>query len=135
MIGLIPLALRRLVEGDGAVEGAVVGQGEAVEALRGRRIDEVRDPPEPVEEAELGVDVEVREVVRARGSSRGVNGSRGGRLGGLGEPSYMSGMVVVNPGANPGIQIVATARDQAGDPDEPGERLAPRPELLGDGRP
>ena len=53
-----------LVEADGAVERAVIGDGEAVEALLGRRIDEVRDPPEAVEEAELGVDVEVSEVVR-----------------------------------------------------------------------
>ena len=56
-----------LVEGDGPVERAMVGQGEAVEALRGRRIDEIRDPPEPVEEAELRVDVEVREVVGGEG--------------------------------------------------------------------
>ena len=68
---LDPLRLRRLVEGDGAVEGAVVGQGEAVEALRGGRIDEVRDPPEPVEEAELRVGVEVREVVRGEGRHGG----------------------------------------------------------------
>ncbi len=64
---LDPLGGRRLVEGDRAVEGAVVGQGEAVEALLGRRIDEVVDPPEAVEEAELGVNVEVREVVRGDG--------------------------------------------------------------------
>ena len=42
----------------------MIGDREAVEALLRRRIDEVRDPPEAVEEAELGVDVEVGEVVR-----------------------------------------------------------------------
>ena len=52
-----------LVERDGAVERAVVGDREAVEALGGRRIDEVRDAPEAVQEAELRVDVEMREVV------------------------------------------------------------------------
>ena len=64
MIGLMPLFDAGLVEGDRAVESAVIGDREAVEALLGRRIDEVRDPSEPVEEAELGVDVEVSEVVR-----------------------------------------------------------------------
>ena len=37
---------------------------EAVEALRGRLADELVDPAEAVEKAELRVDVEVREVVR-----------------------------------------------------------------------
>ena len=64
MIGLMPFVRRRLVERDRAVQGAVVGQGEAVEALRARLVDEVGDPPEPVEQAELGVRVEVDEVVR-----------------------------------------------------------------------
>ena len=58
---------RRLVERDRAVQGAVIGQGEAVEALRARLVDEVGDPPEPVEQAELGVRVEVDEVVRREG--------------------------------------------------------------------
>jgi hypothetical protein len=40
----------------------VVGQGEAVEALGRGRIDEVGDPSQPVEEAELRVSVEVREI-------------------------------------------------------------------------
>ena len=66
-----------LVEGDGPVERAVVGQGEAVEPLRGRRIDEIRDPPEPVEEAELRVDVEVREVVGGDGHGRAMVAPRG----------------------------------------------------------
>src|SRR4029079_18289813 len=61
------LRLRRLVERDGPVEGAVVRQGKAVEAPRRRRIDQIRDPPEAVEQTELGVDVEVREVVRGEG--------------------------------------------------------------------
>ena len=75
---LDPLGLRRLVERDRAVEGAVVGDGEAVEALRGGRIDEVRDPSQPVKEAELGVDVKVGEVVRGKGH-REVNGTGAGR--------------------------------------------------------
>jgi hypothetical protein len=45
----------------------MVGQGEAVEALLGGGIDQLRDPTEPVEKAELRVDVEVREVVRGEG--------------------------------------------------------------------
>ena len=64
---LDPLGGRRLVEGDGAVQRAVIGQGQAVKALLGRRIDQVVDPSQPVEEAELGVDVEVGEVVRGDG--------------------------------------------------------------------
>ena len=54
-----------LVERDRAVERAVVGQGEAVEALRARFVDEIRDPPEPVEQAELRVRMEMDEVVRS----------------------------------------------------------------------
>ena len=53
-----------LVEGDRAVERAVVGDREAVEALRRGLADELVDPPEAVEKAELRVDVKVREVVR-----------------------------------------------------------------------
>ena len=60
---LDPLGLRGLVEGDGAVEGAVVGQGEGIEAQPLRLVDEIADPAEAVEERELGVDVEVGEVV------------------------------------------------------------------------
>ena len=59
---LDPLVLRGLVEGDRPVQGAVIGQGEAVESLGGRRIDEVRDPAQAVEQAELGVDMEVRKI-------------------------------------------------------------------------
>ena len=58
------LGLRRLVEGDRAVERAVVGDGHRIHALLRRRVDQLRDPAEAVEEAELRVDVEVREVVR-----------------------------------------------------------------------
>ncbi len=61
---LDPLRRRRLVEGDRAVQGAVVGDRERVEAQPLGLVDEVGDPAEPVEEAELRVDVEVREVVR-----------------------------------------------------------------------
>jgi hypothetical protein len=45
----------------------MVRQGERIEALLGRRIDELGDPAEAVEQAELGVDVEVGEVVRGDG--------------------------------------------------------------------
>ena len=58
-----PLGLRGLVEGDGAVEGAVVGQGERIEAQALGLVDEIADPAEAVEERELRVDVEVGEVV------------------------------------------------------------------------
>ena len=61
------LGLRGLVEGDRAVEGAVVGDGHRIHALLGRRVDQLGDPAEAVEEAELRVDVEVREVVRGEG--------------------------------------------------------------------
>ena len=61
---LDPLVLRGLVEGDRSVEGAVVGQGERIHALLGRRVDQLGDPSEAVEQAELGVDVEVGEVIR-----------------------------------------------------------------------
>ena len=64
---LDPLGLRRLVEGDRAVQGAVVGQGQRIHALLSRRVDQLRDPPEAVEQAELRVDVEVGEVVRGDG--------------------------------------------------------------------
>ncbi len=56
-----------LVEGDRAVQRAVVGQRERIEALLGRRIDQLGDPAEAVEQAEFGVDVEVGEVVRGDG--------------------------------------------------------------------
>src|SRR5439155_5143842 len=64
---LDPLGLCRLVERDGPVERAVVGEGEAVETLRRGRIDEVADPSQPIEKAELRVRVEVREVVGSEG--------------------------------------------------------------------
>ena len=72
------LGLRGLVEGDRAVQGAVVRDRHRIHALLGRRIDQLRDPAEAVEEAELGVDVEVREVVRGD-RHREVNGTRAGR--------------------------------------------------------
>jgi len=68
------LVPRRLVEGDGAIEGPVVGDRQAVEALGAGLVDHVRDPPEPVEQAEFGVGMEVDEVVRGDGHREG-NGS------------------------------------------------------------
>ena len=58
------LGRRRLVEGDGAVQGAVVGDRERVEAQPLGFVHEVGDPAEPVEEGELRVEVEVREIIR-----------------------------------------------------------------------
>ena len=57
------LGRRRLVERDGAIERAVVGQGQRVEALLCGRIDEVGDAAQPVEEAELRVHMEMRKIV------------------------------------------------------------------------
>ena len=71
---------RRLVERDRPVERAVVRDGEAVEAVLDARVDEIGDPAEPVEQAELGVRVEVDEVVR--GDAHG--GSMVARPGGPG---------------------------------------------------
>ena len=65
------LGLGRLVERHGAVERAVVRDGHRIHALGGRRIDQLGDPAEPVEQAELRVDVEVREVVRGDGRHGG----------------------------------------------------------------
>jgi hypothetical protein len=48
----------------------VIGQGEGIEAGSGGRIDDIGDPAETVEEAELGVDVEVDEVVGGDGHGR-----------------------------------------------------------------
>ncbi len=56
-----------LVEGHRAVQGPVVGQREAVESVRGGRVHQLRDSPEPVEQAELGMDVEVGEISAADG--------------------------------------------------------------------
>ena len=66
-----------LVERDRAVQRAVVGQRERIEALLGRRIDQLGDPAEAVEQAEFGVDVEVGEVVRGDGHAA-VHGSQTG---------------------------------------------------------
>ena len=62
---------RGLVEGDRAVERAVVGDRHRIHAQLCRRIDQLRDPAEAVEQAEFGVDVEVREVVRGDGRHGG----------------------------------------------------------------
>ena len=72
------LEASRLVEGDAAVEGPVIGEREAVEALHPGLLDQLRDPPEPVQEAELGVGVEMDEVVRGDGH-REANGRSSGR--------------------------------------------------------
>ena len=61
------LVLGGLVEGDRAVEGAVVRDGHRIHALGRRRVDQLRDPAEAVEQAEFGVDVEVGEVVGCQG--------------------------------------------------------------------
>ena len=61
------LGPRGLVEGDRAVEGAVVGDRHRIHAELRRRVDQLGDPAETVEQAELGVDVEVREVVGREG--------------------------------------------------------------------
>ena len=61
------LVLRGLVEGNRAVQGAVVRDGHRIHALLRRRVDQLRDPAEAVEQAELGVHVEVGEVVRGEG--------------------------------------------------------------------
>ena len=58
------LGAGRLVEGDRAVQGAVVGDGHRIHAQLCRRVDQLRDPAEAVEQAEFGVHMEVREVVR-----------------------------------------------------------------------
>ncbi len=56
------LGLRGLVEGDRAVQGAVVRDRHRIHAELGCRLDQLRDPPEAVEQAELGVDMEVHEI-------------------------------------------------------------------------
>ena len=65
MIGLIFFAVGRLVERDRAVQRAVVGHGQRVEAEALGLGDQIVDPSEAVEEAELRVDVEMREIVRS----------------------------------------------------------------------
>ena len=59
-----------LVEGDRAVQRAVIGEGERVEPQPLGLVHEVADPAEPVEKRELRVDVEVREIVRGEGRHR-----------------------------------------------------------------
>ena len=83
--------LAGLVERDRAVEGAVVGQGEAVEAERAGLADEVVDPPQPVEQAELRVDVQVGEVVRGDGHGRNRILIAGGRLTSAHRPRRLRG--------------------------------------------
>ncbi len=87
--GLDLALLAGLVEGHRAVERAVVGDGQAVEALRAGLRDEVVDAPEAVEEAELRVDVEVGEVVRSDRHGRSMV-ARGLEPGGAGrQPGSM----------------------------------------------
>ena len=64
---LDPLVAGRLVEGDRAVEGAVVGDRHRIHAQLCGRVDQLRDPAEAVEQAEFGVHMEVREVVGSQG--------------------------------------------------------------------
>ncbi len=61
--GLDALGGARLVERDRAVQRAMIGDGERVEAQALRLGGQVVDPPEAVKEAELRVDVEVDEVI------------------------------------------------------------------------
>jgi hypothetical protein len=68
------LGTGRLVEGDGAVEGAVVGDRHRIHAQLCRGVDQLGDPAEPIEQAEFGVHMEVREVV-GRDRHREANGS------------------------------------------------------------
>ena len=77
------LGLRRLVERHGPVERPVVGQRQRIHPLLGRRVHDVRDPSQPVEEAEFGVDMEMREVVRGD-RHREANGSPPGPAGAAG---------------------------------------------------
>ena len=84
---------RGLVERDGSVQRAVVGDGERIEAVADRGVDEVRDPPEPVEQAELRVGVEVDEVVRGDGHGGSMVARRGPRSGALG-PARPAGILV-----------------------------------------
>ncbi len=72
--GLDALLLTGLVERHRSVQGPVIGDGQGVEAESGRLRCQVIDAPEAVEQAELRVDVEVREVVRGDGHLR-VHGS------------------------------------------------------------
>jgi hypothetical protein len=52
----------------------VIGQRQRIHALLRRGVDEVGDPPEAVEEAELRMDMQVREVVRSQGQAPMVAG-------------------------------------------------------------
>ncbi len=56
-----------LDERDRAVKGAVVRDGHGVEAELGALFGKLVDAPEPVQQAELGVEVQVDEVVRGNG--------------------------------------------------------------------
>ena len=114
MIGLMPLVLRRLVEGDRAVEGAVVGDRHRIHAQLGRRVDQLRDPAETVEQAEFGVDVEVREVVRGDGH-REANGSpaRRGRTRPAPRPVPVERRAVSLPAGSSASRRRAAARDLA----------------------
>ena len=65
-----PARERRLVERDGPVERPVVREAEVREPEPLRLVHEVGDPAEAVEQGELGVRVEVDEVVRADAHGR-----------------------------------------------------------------
>ena len=81
---LDPLLLRVLVELDGAGERAVVGERDGRHLELGRAGGEVRDPAGPVEDRELGVDVEVDEL---GGQGRAILAGRARRR--LGAPKLL----------------------------------------------
>jgi len=64
------LGRRGLDESDGSVEGAVVGDGHGVEAELRALFGKLVDAPEPVQQAELGVEMQVDEVIRRNGHAR-----------------------------------------------------------------
>ena len=68
--GLDALRLHRLDERHRSVQGAVVRDGHGVEAELGSLFGEVVDAAEAVQQAELGVEMEVDEVVGGYGHRR-----------------------------------------------------------------
>ena len=60
----------RLDERHGSVKSAVIGDGHGVEAELRPLFGEVVDVPEPIEQAELGVEMEVDEIVGGDGHGR-----------------------------------------------------------------
>jgi hypothetical protein len=81
----------------------VVGDRERIHALLGGRVDQLSDPPEAVEQAELGVNVEVREIVRSEGR-HGRSILPGGGLSGSTLPGIES--TLLWPGANHPVRSV-----------------------------